>query len=165
MKVSVITADEADAAAIASLHNSVAEHLTRQYGRGHWSGLVTERGALRGIRTSRVLVVKNCTRIVAALRLAAKKPWAIDVKYFVSVRRPLYLTGLVVEPGLQRSGVGRVLIEEAKAVATAWPSEAIRLDAYDAEAGAGSFYEKCGFREVGRVTYRNTPLRYYELLL
>jgi hypothetical protein len=50
-------------------------------------------------------------------------------------------------------------------VARAWPSQAIRLDAYDADAGAGGFYAKCGFREVGRVTYRTVPLIYFELLL
>ena len=87
------------------------------------------------------------------------------MKYFVRVRRPLYLIGLVVEPGLQHQGIGRILVEEAKAVARAWPAEAIRLDAYDAEAGAGAFYAKCGFRQVARVTYKNTPLLYYELLL
>jgi hypothetical protein len=31
-------------------------------------------------------------------------------------------------------------------------------------AGSGSFYAKCGYREVGRVTYRSVPLRYFELL-
>jgi len=46
-----------------------------------------------------------------------------------------------------------------------WPGDAIRLDAYDADAGAGGFYSNCGFREVGRVNYRGTPLVYYELLL
>jgi GNAT superfamily N-acetyltransferase len=56
-------------------------------------------------------------------------------------------------------------MEEAKAVARAWPADAIRLDAYDHEAGAGEFYRKCGFKEVGRVTYRGVPLVYFELLL
>jgi len=109
-------------------------------------------------------MARNGAGIIATLRLATKKPWAIDVEYFVNVRRPLYLHDMAVEPGLQRQGVGRSLIEKAKSVARKWPSAAIRLDAYDAEAGAGGFYAKCGFREVGRVTYRNTPLVYYELL-
>jgi GNAT superfamily N-acetyltransferase len=165
MSLSVITANDADAPAIAALRNAVAEHLTLQYGKGHWSGRVTERGVLWAIKTSRVLIVKDDARIVATLRLATKKPWAIDVKHFVNVRRPLYLTGMAVEPGLQGKGIGRILVEEAKAVARTWSGEAIRLDAYDAEAGAGTFYVNCGFREVGRVTYRNTPLVYYELLL
>jgi hypothetical protein len=36
---------------------------------------------------------------------------------------------------------------------------------FDGEAGAGAFYAKCGFREVGRVVYRNVPLIYFEMLL
>jgi hypothetical protein len=45
------------------------------------------------------------------------------------------------------------------------PSDAIRLDAYNADADAGEFYRKCGFREVGRALYRNVPLIYFEMLL
>lgn len=54
---------------------------------------------------------------------------------------------------------------EAERVAQEWPADAIRLDAYDAEAGAGDFYRKCGFREVGRVSYRGVPLIYFERML
>jgi hypothetical protein len=56
-------------------------------------------------------------------------------------------------------------MEAAREAAVRWPADAIRVDAYDAEAGAGGFYAKCGYREVGRVVYRNTPLVYYELRL
>jgi len=51
------------------------------------------------------------------------------------------------------------------AVAVAWPAEAIRLDAYDAPAGAGEFYERCGYEPRARVEYRDVPLIYYELVL
>jgi hypothetical protein len=44
-------------------------------------------------------------------------------------------------------------------------ADAIRLDAYDGAVGAGAFYAKYGFKEVGRVVYRGTPLIYFELLL
>jgi hypothetical protein len=46
-----------------------------------------------------------------------------------------------------------------------WPADAIRLDAFNADAGAGGFYRKCGFREVASVVYRNDPLLYFELVL
>ena len=46
-----------------------------------------------------------------------------------------------------------------------WPGDAIRLDAYDSQAGAGEFYRKCGFREAGRASYRGTPLIYFEMPL
>jgi hypothetical protein len=51
------------------------------------------------------------------------------------------------------------------AIARAWPADAVRLDAYDAPAGAGGFYARCGYRERGRVTYRGVPLIYFEHVL
>jgi GNAT superfamily N-acetyltransferase len=102
---------------------------------------------------------------VATLRLAAKKPWAIDTSYFAAYRKPLYLLGMAVKPAKQRCGIGRRCLEEAAKVARTWPADAIRLDAFDADAGAGGFYARCGYTQVGRISYRNTPLIYYELLL
>jgi ribosomal protein S18 acetylase RimI-like enzyme len=116
-------------------------------------------------KTSRVLVGRTRSAVVATLTLATKKPWAIAVAYFTKVEQALYLHDMAVAPRVQRRGIGRQMVEAGKGIARSWPTQAIRLDAYDAEAGAGGFYEKCGFREVGRVTYRNTPLVYYELVL
>jgi GNAT superfamily N-acetyltransferase len=81
------------------------------------------------------------------------------------VAKAVYLHDLAVAPEVQGEGVGRLLVEQAGAVAKAWPSGALRLDAYDHAAGAGPFYDACGFREVGRITYRGVPLIYFELLL
>ena len=169
MKLSFRAATNSDAAALAALHCAVAEHLTREFGQGRWSSGQTERGVLSDLRMpkfSRILIARTSgRRIVAALRLATKKPWAIDTAYFTPASRPLYLTGMAVHPDIQRQGVGRLLMKEAEAVARAWPADAIRLDSFDAEAGAGAFYAKCGFREVARVTYKQDPLVYFELPL
>jgi GNAT superfamily N-acetyltransferase len=126
---------------------------------------VTEKGALFGMRRATVYVARNHNRLIATLALSTRKPWAIDKKYFQASKLPLYLTSMAVLPDLQRKGLGKLCIEEAQRIAREWPSEAIRLDAYDAGAGAGEFYRKCGFQEVGRVTYRNAPLIYFEMLL
>ena len=99
------------------------------------------------------------------LRMATKKPWAIDLKYFTPVAKAVYLHDVNVDPRLQRNGIGRQLIERARAVAREWPVDAIRLDAYDGRAGAGPFYAKCGFTEVGRCVYRRVPLIYFESVL
>ena len=56
-------------------------------------------------------------------------------------------------------------LEDACAVAEECPADAVRLDAYDARAGAGEFYARCGFTERGRVVYKGNPLVYYERLL
>lgn len=154
-----------DVPVIAGLQNAAAGALTARFGEGHWSTLVTERGVELSLRHSRVRVGISGKRIVSVLRLATRKPWAIDTSYFTPVKRPLYLTGLAIAVEHQARGVGRIALEDAIAVANAWPADAIRLDAYDAEAGAGPFYAKCGFRERGRVVYRGNPLVYYELLL
>ena len=158
-------ATDADASSIAALRSATAAHLTATFGKGHWSHLVTERAVSRDLKTARVLVARRGPSIVATMTLATKKPWAIDLAYFTAVPRALYLHAMAVAPELQRQGIGRDLVRQSMAVARAFPSQAIRLDAYDAAAGAGGFYAKCGFREVGRVTYRTVPLVYFELLL
>jgi GNAT superfamily N-acetyltransferase len=154
-----------DAAALAALHTAVADHLTTQYGSGHWSGASSEKGVLFAMRHSKVIVARQGDEIVGTFRLATKKPWAIDTKYFSKCDRPLYLLAMAIRPKLQRQGLGLRCLEEAVRIARAWPADAIRLDAYDAAAGAGGFYERCGCRERGRVTYRSAPLIYYEVLV
>lgn len=165
MELTFAAATYSDAAQIAGLRTAAADHLTREYGRGHWSSAVTEKGVMTGLRSSRVLIAHDGSRVVATLTLGTKKPWAIDPAYFTSVRRPVYLTDMAVDPALQRQGIGRRLLEEARTAGRMLPGDALRLDAYDADAGAGGFYAKCGFREVGRVIYRQTPLVYFESLL
>jgi len=165
MKLAFSTATQRDAPELANLHSVTALDLTRRYGRGPWSSLTSEKGALLAMRHSHVVVARKSKVIVGTLCLPTKKPWAIDVSYFTPVKKALYLISMAVLPAMQRQGIGRLLLAEAERVARAWPADAIRLDAFDAEAGAGAFYAKCGFREVGRVVYRKAPLVYFELVL
>lgn len=154
-----------DAKELAVVRNAAARRLTDEFGPGHWSLTTTEKIVARAIRRARVLVARDRDRIVATLRLATSKPWAIDASRFTPVKRPVYLLDMAVEPDRQRQGIGRALLREALAIAHAWPVHAIRLDAYDDPAGAGDFYARCGYTEVGRVVYRTVPLVYYERLL
>jgi GNAT superfamily N-acetyltransferase len=154
-----------DGQAIAAMQTRAAEALTSLHGTGHWSTPISAHSVERAIESSRVLIAREDAAVVGTLRLVVKKPWAIDTAFFTEVRRPLYLLSMTVDPSRQRAGIGRRLLEEAAANALDWPADAIRLDAYDAPAGAGPFYERCGYREVGRVTFRTVPLIYYERLL
>lgn len=179
-------AKETDAAAIAALLNAAADHLTWVHGEGPWSTHCGERSVALGIMppvagmrrsvTSQTLIARiagdEAMRIVGTLRVATKKPWAIDVSRFTPVDRALYLTGMAIEPALQRQGVGRRMLDEAVRIARVFPTkpaaQAIRLDAWDqgtSEAGAGGFYAACGWRDVAHVKYRDTPLTYFEYLL
>ena len=153
-----------DAAVIAALQNAAAGALTARFGEGPWSGFVSEHGAALTQRHARVRLGRSGKRVVTVLRLAQKKPWAIDAAYFTPVKWPLYLTGMAVSVARQAQGLGRLALEDAAAVARTWPADAIRLDAYDATAGAGGFYSRCGYEERGRVVYRGAPLVYFELV-
>jgi len=139
-----------DVPALAALQNAAAGALTARYGPGPWSMLVSERSVGLAQRHARVRVGRDGKRIVTVLRLARKKPWAIDVAYFTPVRRPLYLTGMAVSVVHQGQGLGRRALEDACGVAAEWP---------------GGFYARCGFVPRGRAVYRGDPLAYYERLL
>jgi GNAT superfamily N-acetyltransferase len=164
-RIRLVLAGPEDATAIATLRNHTADELTRVFGKGHWSSHTSERGVGASTKYYRVYVARRRGKILATLTLQTKKPWAIDVAYFQPCKQPLYLLNMAVDPKQQRKGIGRACMAAARDVAVGWPANAIRLDAYDADAGAGGFYARCGFREVGRVVYRKTPLVYYELVL
>jgi GNAT superfamily N-acetyltransferase len=114
------------------------------------------------MRTSRVFVARLGTEVVGTLRLTTKKPWAIDTSYFSPCPRPLYLLAMAVTPSKQGQGIGRRCLQNALQIAESWPADGIRLDAFDAKAGAGGFYARCGWTETGRACYRGAPLIYYE---
>jgi GNAT superfamily N-acetyltransferase len=143
---------------------AAADCLTREFGDGHWSAHTNDAAVLRDVRASRVIAAWEGQAMVGTLTLQTRKPWAIDVSYFTACRKPLYLVNMAVAPDRQRSGVGRALLVEALAVARAFPADAMRLDAYDAPAGAGDFYRKCGWAHVGGQSYRGVPLLYFELM-
>lgn len=165
VRLSLVLAQDKDALELAAMRSAAAKHLTTRFGRGHWSGEATERGVLASMNTGSVWVARRGRTIAGTFRLATKKPWAIDRAYFTPTKLPLFLTDMAVLPSMQGLGIGRRCLQKALDVADAWPADSICLDAYDAEAGAGDFYRKCGFREVGRVVYRGVPLIYFELLL
>lgn len=165
MRVKLDLATPEDADALAELRTAAATHLTNAHGRGHWSSAVSAKGVLKRMRTGKVFLVRQRGRAIATLCLTTQKPWAIDPSYFSPVRRPLYLVDMAVAPELQQRGIGTTCLAEAERLARSWPAGAIRLDAYAAAAGAGDFYRRCGYREVGRTTYRTVPLIYYESVL
>ena len=165
MDIKLLPAEPSDAPALAALHTAAARNLTARHGTGPWTSKSSEKGVLFAMRmrNSVVFVARHDEEIIATLHLGKKKPWAIDSSYFAPCQKPLYLVSMAVAPAWQRRGVGRGCLKEVERIAKEWPADAIRLDAYDAKAGAGSFYARCGYTEVGRATYRDTPLIYYEL--
>ena len=165
VKLSTRVALVADAAEIAALRVAAANDLTQRFGKGFWSSVATEKGVLQAMKQGKVLIATQAGMIVGTLALSTRKPWAIDASYFSKAKTPVYLTSMAVDPRLQGQGVGRAMLAAAEEIARGWPGHAIRLDAFDADAGAGRFYEKCGYAEQGRAVFRSVPLIYYEKLL
>jgi GNAT superfamily N-acetyltransferase len=164
MELNFSTAVESDAPALTVLHFAVAGDLTSRYGQGPWSSSGKPRSALFDTKFSRTLIARSGSSIVGTLHLQTKKPWVIDVAYFTPVEKAIYLTSMAVAPHAQRQGIGRSLIAEAAKQARAWPSNSLRLDAFDADAGAGGFYTKCGFTDRGHINYKGVPHIYFEML-
>jgi ribosomal protein S18 acetylase RimI-like enzyme len=160
------TATLADAAAIAAVRMASARDLTARFGSGTWSFVAESEGGVQmDMLTSHILIARTEGTIVATLRLSRRSPWLGTVDFFTPAERPLYLTSMAVAPKSQRRGIGQACLEEVKRIAGNWDADAIRLDAYDAKAGAGEFYRKCGYREVRRAAYNGTRLIYFEQLL
>lgn len=168
MQLSIREAVAAEAEAIAAVRLAAANDLTQRYGLGLWSSTTTTNTVLLAMKHGRVIIATNGEAILGTLTLSRRKPWAIDKSYFTRVKTPIYLTNMAVDPRAQFKGVGRALLSDADARARIWPGgagQAIRLDAFDADAGAGGFYAKCGYRERGRIVFKSAPLIYFERLL
>jgi GNAT superfamily N-acetyltransferase len=158
-------AGEDDIAALVGLRLRVDAEQERRFGGARWSTTINQNSVARGLKTGRVLLALQDGTLIGAVRIEARKPWAFDLSYFTPVAQALYLHDVNIEPALQGRGHGARLIEEVKSRARDWPADAIRADTFDGAAGASAFYRKCGFKAVGRKTYRSVPLAYFELLL
>ncbi len=168
MKLSIREAVNADAEEIAAVRRAAAADLTARFGNGLWSSDTMAKTVLSAMKRGRVIIATDAGTIIGTLTLSARRPWAIDASYFTRVKTPIYLTSMAIDPKAQRKGVGRALLDDAEQRARCWPEspgQAIRLDAFDADAGAGAFYSKCGYTERGRTVFRTAPLIYFERLL
>ena len=165
MKTAITVATQRDTRPLVALRTGVARGMTQKFGEGHWSSCPSRAEVLRQVRASHVLVARRELQIIGTVRLTTAKPWAIDSSSFTPVTSAFYVLGLAVAPDAQGQNVGRDLMEAAKETARSRSIEALWLDAYDHVAGAGAFYQACGFRKVGRTQYREVPLVYYEWLV
>jgi GNAT superfamily N-acetyltransferase len=163
MRIELEIAGMGDAAAIAALRLATARQLTERYGHGAWSATNASTGGVEmETRTGELFLARAEGSVVATLRLSSKNPWIGEDDFFPPKKNPLYLTSMAVHPAAQRQGIGRACVEAVKRSARSRGVGAIRLDAFDAPAGAGEFYRKCGFREIRRAVYFDAPLIWFE---
>jgi GNAT superfamily N-acetyltransferase len=164
-QTSISVATLGQARALVALRSAVARGMTEQFGAGHWSACPSKAEVLRQLRASHVLVARRDVELIGTVRLVRALPWAIDSSAFTPVAKPWYVLGLAVAPQYRGQGVGRELMEAAKQPARTWGAQALWLDAYEHEAGAGPFYLKCGFRKIGRTQHGAVPLSLFEWLV
>jgi GNAT superfamily N-acetyltransferase len=157
-------ARETDIPALLELQLAIDADQAERFGDDRYTTTISEKSIARSLKSSRMVVATRRGRIVGTVRMETKKPWAIDLNYFTPACTAVYLHNVNVNPTLQRTGIGRQLMEYVKQVAKDWPVAAIRLDAYDGPAGGGPFYSKCGFKKLGHAIYRGVPLVYYEFV-
>lgn len=145
---------------------AAARGLHARFGNGPW-GRASDTVAGVALETlgGSVWVALREGGVIATLRLVHSNPWLCDIGFFSPAERPLYLTSMAVAPAQQRRGVGRACLAEVDRLAREWGCDAVRLDGFDAPAGAVGFYEKCGYRTVNRGEYLGVKLVWLEKAL
>lgn len=166
MKITIRAAKHDDAETIHAIRTSAAEALTDAFGTGHWSHVATLRTLERHTVDRDLFVVENAGTAIATFELTSKKPGFYSKTWFADPAAPaIYLFNMAVDKTSQRNGFGRKIMAEMEATAAADGKYALRLDAYDAPAGAGTFYEKCGYSLVHSGSFNRVALCYYEKIL
>lgn len=162
MDLTINGAQPGDAAEIAALRNRIADDMTVRYGEGPWSVHTSQPLVLKQMRASQMLVAKEGGEIVGNVRLVTPNLHAFDASAFTPAENPLYVLGLAVSSDCRKRGVGRMLMEAAERAGRERGAQALWLDTYEHAAGAGPFYERCGYRNVGPAPGAEIPLAFFE---
>jgi len=74
---------------------------------------------------------------------------------FTVAMRYLLVDQISVRPEAQRKGVGKVLIEQAKALAREWNVSRVQLDSWGFNTNAHAFFETMGFEKFNHRFWLN----------
>lgn len=166
MEASIRAARSSDVPAIHRLSRDAADALTRDFGPGHWSKVTTRKTLRKAVDLGSLYVVEADGQVAGTFRLSSTKIPFYRKSWFARPDDPAaYLRDMAIDPAHQRKGLGRAAMAAMERRARAEGLRAIRLDAYDAGAGAGAFYRKCGYTLVHQGNIGATALEYYEKVL
>ena len=158
--------ERSDARSVRRVRQLAADDLTTRFGRGHWTGVSSLPTLRKHARAKQLHVVELDGEIVATFTLSPRKISFYRKDWFANPDgTALYLTNMAVRPDVQRRGVGRWIMSRIEDLAQESGCGAVRFDAYDANAGAGEFYRKCGYTCVHGSSVGETALEYYEKTL
>ncbi|MDE1152157.1 MAG: GNAT family N-acetyltransferase [Micavibrio sp.] len=156
----------ADILAIHQVRKAAADALTSQFGNGPWSSVSIISTAERALSGRTLFKIVDGSTIIGTLTLTPlrigfyKPDWFAD-----AAAKALYLHSMSIHPQRQHDDIGRQALEQVEAFAGQQGFTAIRLDSYDSDAGAGGFYESCGFVQVAREDAMKTKLKIYERII
>lgn len=156
----------ADADVVRAIRLAAADHLTALHGRGHWSEVFTIATIRKHVVDKPVYLVEQARAPIATFELQTLNPNWYNKRWFANPGDPAhYLFNMAVLPASQRQGIGSSIMAEIEQMTVQDNRSALRFDAYDAAAGAGTFYEKCGYRKVHSGPFNGVALIYFEKVL
>lgn len=156
-------AGKADLPAIQLLRQRTADTLVAAHGEGHWGWVPDRANLVREMKRRDFYVVLADDVVVGTFKLSSKAPGFFNLAQFADPKASAtYLTGMAIDPTFQRQRIGRWCMAWIESHALITGSKAVRLDAYDHAAGAGPFYERCGYSNRGPLVFNGVKLMLYE---
>ena len=149
--------------AIHDIRAECAADLLIRHGPGHWATTSSLAYVRSEASAKSLYAVKMGSQVIATFALARKPPLFFDLEDFAFPEDPAaYLSALAVLPDFQGQGIGTWCMQQMDAITLSWDGLALRFDAYDSPAGAGPFYERCGYQPCGKFSFNKVPLVLYE---
>lgn len=147
-----------DAAELLALREAAAAWLTRRGIRQWEPGEVGIDEVHRQVASGEWHVRREGRQIIAALRLA----WQDEAIWGPQPPVAAYIHGLVIERRYAGAGLGSALLGWAAQQATSRDRPLLRLDCVEDNPSLLNYYERHGFRVVGR---RDVDARWYPVVL
>ena len=163
LRLHKIGPDDSEIERVHTIRRACARDLGVRFGPGHWATCTSLQHLQKEAERKDLFVVYHHREIVATFALTDEPPEFFDVRNFQHPDDPaLYLSSMAVTPTLQCHGIGRWCMQQIDAITIAGGCLSIRFDAYDSPAGAGPFYEHCGYQPRGQIVFNRVPLILFE---
>jgi GNAT superfamily N-acetyltransferase len=164
--VTLRSAQPGDIGRVRAIMAGAARELSAQFGEGHWSRVRTPETLRTYVAQGTLYLVEMAGAVIGTLRLTDRKIPFYRTEWFADPKASAgYLLDTAIDPPHQQRGHGRCAMRMVEDIARSYRMKAVRLDAYGGPAGAGAFYEKCGYSLTHRGTFNGVALEYFEKLL
>jgi GNAT superfamily N-acetyltransferase len=128
----------------------------RRSGIEQWDEVYPDRATILGdVHGGTMYLASLDTAPVGALVVNdVQSPEYADVPWTIQAARVAVVHRLMIDPRYQGQGIARQLMNFAEAHAAGLGFDAVRLDAFSANPRALQLYQRLGYHDAGRVTFR-----------